>query len=85
MTISTLLFFILGIALISYGANVLVTSTQNISEKYNIMYFDITDISREAESDTTLLANDKLHPSKKMYEMWVEKLKYQLIDSLKNS
>tara|TARA_B100000902_G_scaffold133906_1_gene132431 strand:- start:215 stop:880 length:666 start_codon:yes stop_codon:yes gene_type:complete len=56
-----------------------------ISEKYNVMYFDITDISREAESDTTLLANDKLHPSKKMYEMWVEKLKYQLIDSLKNS
>jgi len=39
MTISTLLFFILGIALISYGANVLVTSTQNISEKYNISYF----------------------------------------------
>lgn len=56
-----------------------------ISEKYNVMYFDITDISREAESDITLLANDKLHPSKKMYEMWVEKLKYQLIDSLKNS
>ena len=56
-----------------------------ISEKYNVMYFDITDISREAESDTTLLAIDKLHPSKKMYEMWVEKLKYQLIDSLKNS
>jgi len=39
MTISTLLFFILGIALISYGANVLVSSTQNISEKYDISYF----------------------------------------------
>lgn len=56
-----------------------------ISEKYNIMYFDITDISREAEYDTTLLADDKLHPSKKMYEIWVEKIKYQLIDSLKSS
>ena len=39
MTISTLLFFILGIALISYGANILVSSTQNISEKYDISYF----------------------------------------------
>ena len=36
MTILTLLFFILGIALISYGANILVSSTQNISEKYDI-------------------------------------------------
>jgi Lysophospholipase L1 and related esterases len=56
-----------------------------ISEKYNVMYFDITEISRKAENDSTLLAEDKLHPSKKMYEMWVEKLKYQLIDSLKNT
>ena len=39
MTISTLLFFILGIALISYGANIFVSSTQNISEKYDISYF----------------------------------------------
>ena len=39
MTISTLIFFILGIALISYGANILVSSTQNISEKYDISYF----------------------------------------------
>lgn len=56
--------------------------SRSISEKYNIMYFNITDISREAESDTTLLADDKLHPSKKMYEMWIDKIKYQLIDSL---
>ncbi len=55
-----------------------------IAEKYNVMYFDITEISREAENDSSLLAEDKLHPSKKMYEMWVEKLKYQLVDSLNN-
>ena len=55
-----------------------------MSEKYNVMYFDITEISREAENDSSLLAEDKLHPSKKMYEMWVEKLKYQLVDSLNN-
>ena len=53
-----------------------------MSEKYNVMYFDITDISRMALNDTTLLANDVLHPSKKMYGLWVEEIKYQLLDSI---
>ena len=53
-----------------------------MSEKYNVMYFDITDISRMALNDSTLLANDELHPSKKMYKLWVEEIKYQLLDSL---
>ncbi len=56
-----------------------------MAEKYNVMYFDVTEISRKAENDTSLLAEDKLHPSKKMYKMWIEKLKYELLDSLKNS
>ena len=56
-----------------------------MAEKYNVMYFDITEISRKAENDTSLLAEDKLHPSKKMYKMWIDKLKHELIDSLKNS
>ena len=56
-----------------------------MAEKYNVMYFDITEISRKAENDTSLLAEDKLHPSKKMYKMWIEKLKYELLKSLKNS
>jgi len=55
---------------------------REISEKYDVMYFNITDISRMAESDSTLLANDKLHPSGKMYKMWVERIKYQIMDSL---
>ena len=58
---------------------------RKISEKYNVMYFDITEISRKAENDTSLLADDNLHPSKKMYKMWVDKLKYELLDSLKKS
>ena len=39
MTISVLLLFIVGLALISFGAKMLVSSTENISEKYNISYF----------------------------------------------
>tara|TARA_Y100000996_G_C22530797_1_gene646366 strand:- start:866 stop:1837 length:972 start_codon:yes stop_codon:yes gene_type:complete len=39
MTISVLLLFAVGLALISFGANMLVSSTEKISEKYNISYF----------------------------------------------
>ena len=55
-----------------------------ISKKYGIMYFDITDISRLAEFDSTLLADDMLHPSKKMYNLWVEKIADQVINQLSN-
>lgn len=34
----------------------------------------ITDISRQASKDLTLLAEDQLHPSAKMYRQWVERL-----------
>ncbi len=37
-------------------------------------YINITDISKEAKKDETLLAEDKLHPSGKMYSLWVERI-----------
>jgi lysophospholipase L1-like esterase len=37
-------------------------------------YVDITSISRQAQSDPTLIASDGLHPSGKMYRLWVEKI-----------
>lgn len=43
-----------------------------ITDSLNVQYFDITPISRMAENNTTLLAQDELHPSGKMYKMWVE-------------
>ncbi|MBV20501.1 MAG: lysophospholipase [Cytophagia bacterium] len=58
---------------------------RTLSEKYNIMYFNITDISRLAENDSSLLANDKLHPSKKMYNEWIDLIKAQILDSLKST
>lgn len=39
-----------------------------------LKYLDITPISREAKSDLSLLADDDLHPSGKMYARWVELL-----------
>ncbi len=40
----------------------------------NIAFFDITPISREAETNPILVANDGLHPSGEMYARWVDTL-----------
>ncbi len=45
-----------------------------IAKAYGIRYIDITDISRKAASEPDLLVADNLHPSGKMYQMWVDKI-----------
>lgn len=35
-------------------------------------YVDVTPVSREAATDSSLVAEDGLHPSEKMYERWVD-------------
>lgn len=47
---------------------------KSISEAAGANYLDITGISREAANDPTLIASDGLHPSGKMYGLWVTKL-----------
>lgn len=42
-----------------------------ITDSLAVRYFDITPISRLAANDAALLANDELHPSGKMYRLWV--------------
>ena len=39
-----------------------------------VSYINITDISRDAENDESLLAEDGLHPSGIMYSLWVERM-----------
>jgi lysophospholipase L1-like esterase len=46
----------------------------SISTAAGVHYLDITPISRQAATDPSLIADDGLHPSGKMYGMWVEKL-----------
>jgi lysophospholipase L1-like esterase len=46
---------------------------KRISKKYDVLYIDITDISRRVKEDTTLVANDNLHPSAEQYALWVER------------
>lgn len=42
------------------------------SQKANVHYFDITTISRQMGDDPTYLSEDYLHPSGKMYTLWVD-------------
>ena len=47
---------------------------KQISDANNVNYLDITDISRRAKSEPDLLADDGLHPSGKMYGLWVQRI-----------
>jgi lysophospholipase L1-like esterase len=48
----------------------------NLEETKNVAahYVDVTIISRMALDDFELIAGDRLHPSRKMYAMWAEKV-----------
>ena len=41
---------------------------------YRCHFVDVTEISRKAATDSTLVARDGLHPSGEMYRLWVEAL-----------
>jgi len=45
---------------------------EEICGKHEVAYLDITDISRKAAYDASLIADDGLHPSGKMYKMWAK-------------
>lgn len=51
---------------------------KKISNQYNIKYISITDISRQAISDPSLVAPDGLHPSGKMYSLWAQRITNQV-------
>ncbi len=57
---------------------------KNISLEMGIKYVDITPISLKAKDDLTYLANDKLHPSEKMYAEWVNEMYPSILNALKN-
>jgi len=55
---------------------------QKIATLRDISFIEITEISRMAATDSTLIASDGLHPSGKMYEQWVEKMYSQVYANL---
>ncbi len=45
---------------------------QEVTDSMGVRFYNITEISREAETDKSLIAGDSLHPSGKMYKRWVD-------------
>lgn len=54
-----------------------------IAAEYGIPFFDITPISEEAKTDSTLIAADQLHPSATMYSRWVSLILPEVEEMLK--
>ena len=44
------------------------------AQNFGVRYVDITPISRQVVNDLSLLAPDLLHPSGKMYALWVKEM-----------
>jgi len=55
---------------------------QKIATLRDISFINITDISRVAEADSSLVASDGLHPSAKMYQLWVDEMYDQVYTNL---
>lgn len=49
-------------------------ANRSITERHAITYVNITDISRQGLDDPELIAEDGLHPSGKMYGLWVQRI-----------
>jgi lysophospholipase L1-like esterase len=49
-------------------------ANQQITDSLGIRYFDITPISRRGLAEPDLVAGDGLHPSGKMYGLWVDEI-----------
>ncbi len=56
---------------------------KSICEREGILFYDITPISRLAKNDASLIASDGLHPSGKMYRLWVNLILENLPPHLK--
>lgn len=51
---------------------------RKVTRENKIAYIDITDISRQGLEAPELVAEDGLHPSGKMYALWVERILQQI-------
>jgi lysophospholipase L1-like esterase len=54
-------------------------ANRRTAEKHKAHYIEITTGTREVKQDLSLVAEDKLHPSKKEYARWAEKLSSAMV------
>lgn len=43
-----------------------------IAKKYEVPFYNITPVSESTENDTSMFAEDQLHPSGKQYQLWLD-------------
>lgn len=56
---------------------------ERVASEYNLEFYNITPISKMAKSDRSLVANDGLHPSGKMYKLWVDLFLNDVLEKVK--
>ena len=57
---------------------------RKICKEMEVSFYNITPISLRAKNDNSLVASDGLHPSVKMYRLWIEHIKGRVFRKLKN-
>lgn len=57
--------------------------SESICQRFGVAYYNITEISRRAATDKSLLAEDELHPSGSMYALWVEQIMPHVVKQIK--
>ncbi len=55
---------------------------KRIADEFNVPFYNITPISREAGNNPDLIASDGLHPSELMYKRWVDQFINQVAEKL---
>ena len=55
---------------------------EKIAKLRDVKFIDITPGSRKAKDDPSLVASDSLHPSGKMYKMWVDEMYEHVYNNL---
>lgn len=55
---------------------------KRVSEEFNVPFYNITPISRDAKENPDLVASDGLHPSGLMYQYWVDQFVNQVAEKL---
>lgn len=59
---------------ISERINLFNASNKRISDSLGLQYVNVTEISRRGLAEPDLVADDGLHPSAKMYALWVKEI-----------
>lgn len=59
-------------------------TNKELSKQYNVHYINITQSSREVKNNSSLIAEDGLHPSAKEYEKWAYLIADYIINAIKS-